>query len=121
MSVEGAVDAKAFESYVEYFLTPKLKRGQIVVMDNLSVHKSERAKRLIEGAGAEVLFLPPYSPDLNPIEEAFSKVKGILRKVQSRSKEALLEATGTALDAITRKDIRGFYSGCGYYLPVQSL
>jgi len=121
MSVEGAVDAKAFEAYVERFLVPKLKRGQIVVMDNLSVHKSKRVQRLIEEAGAQLLFLPPYSPDFNPIEEAFSKVKGILRKVQSRSKEALLEATGTALDAITREDIHGFFSGCGYHLPVQSL
>ncbi len=121
MSVEGAVDAKAFESYVEHLLLPKLKRGQIVVMDNLSVHKSRRVQRLIEGAGCELLFLPPYSPDFNPIEEVFSKVKGILRKAGARTREALVEATGRALDAITPEDIRGFYSDCGYRLPVQSL
>lgn len=121
MSVEGAVDGKAFESYVEHFLAPNLNRGQIVVMDNLSVHKSKRVEKLIEEAGATLLFLPPYSPDFNPIEEAFSKAKSILRKIGSRSKETLLEATGGALDAITPEDIRGFYSDCGYRSPVQSL
>ena len=125
MSVEGAVDGKAFETYIEHFLLPTLERGQIVVMDNLSVHKSKRVEQLIEEAGATLLFLPPYSPDFNPIEEAFSKVKSILRKASSRTKETLLEATGRALDAITPEDIRGFYSDCGYRLslqtPVQSL
>jgi hypothetical protein len=77
MNVEGATDGAAFEAYVEHFLAPRLKRGQIVVMDNLQVHKMKRVSELVEGAGAEVLFLPPYSPDMNPIEEAFSKVKGI--------------------------------------------
>ena len=120
MSVEGAVDGKAFETYIEHFLAPDLKCEQIVVMDNLSVHKSKRVKRLIEQAGAKLMFLPPYSPDLNPIEESFSKLKSILRKASARSKEALLEATGRALDAVTPEDIRGFYSDCGYHLPVQS-
>ena len=77
MSVEGATDGVAFETYVEHFLVPTLKEGQVVVMDNLQVHKSRRVKELIESVGAEVLFLPPYSPDFSPIEEAFSKVKGI--------------------------------------------
>lgn len=121
MSVEGAVDARAFEAYVERFLAPTLKRGQIVVMDNLSVHKSRRVERSIEEAGATLLFLPPYSPDMSPIEEAFSKVKGILRKAGARTREALVEATGRALDAITPQDIRGFYADCGYRLPSQSL
>ena len=122
MSVEGAVDAKAFESYIQHFLAPELKAGQVVVMDNLSVHKSKRVQRLIEeDAGCEILFLPPYSPDFNPIEEAFSKVKGILRKVRARTREALVEATGYALGAITPEDIRGFYADCGYRLPLQSL
>jgi transposase len=120
MSVEGAVDGKAFETYIKHFLLPTLERGRIVVMDNLSVHKSKRVERLIEEAGATLLFLPPYSPDFNPIEEAFSKVKSILRKATSRTKEALLEATGGALDAITPEDTRGFYSDCGYRLPMQS-
>lgn len=78
-------------------------------------------ERLVEGAGCELLFLPPYSPDMNPIEEAFSKVKGILRKAGARTREALVEATGRALDAITCQDIRGFYADCGYHLSVQSL
>jgi transposase len=121
MSVEGAVDGKAFESYIEHFLAPKLERGQIVVMDNLSVHKSKRVQRLIEEAGAALLFLPPYSPDMNPIEGAFSKVKSVLRKVAARTREALVEATGRALDTITTEDIRGFYTDCGYRLPLQSL
>lgn len=121
MSVEGAVDGRAFEAYVEHFLLPKLKPGRIVVMDNLSVHKSKRVQRLVEGAGCELLFLPPYSPDMNPIEEAFSKVKGILRKAKARTREALVEATGHALEAITPQDIRGFYADCGYRTPVQSL
>ena len=121
MSVEGAVDGKAFESYVEHFLAPKLERGQIVVMDNLSVHKSKRIRRLIEEAGATLLFLPPYSPDMNPTEEVFSKVKSVLRKVAARTREALVEATGGALDMITTEDIRGFYTDCGYRLPLQSL
>jgi transposase len=123
MSVEGAVDGRAFEAYVERFLVPTLKRGQIVVMDNLSVHKSKDVERLVEGAGCELLFLPPSEapPDFNPIEEAFSKAKGILRKAGARTREALVEATGRALDAITCQDIRGFYADCGYRLPVQSL
>lgn len=121
MSVEGAVDGEAFEAYVEHFLVPELKRGQIMVMDNLSVHKSKRVQRLVEGAGCELWFLPPYSPDFNPIEEVFSKVKGILRKVGARTRETLVEATGRDLDTITHGDIRSFYSDCGYRLPVQSL
>ena len=121
VSVEGAVDGKAFESYIEHFLAPKLKRGQILVMDNLSVHKSKQVRRLIEEAGATLLFLPPYSPDMNPIEGAFSKVKSVLRKVAARTREALVEATGRALDTVTAEDIRGFYTDCGYRLPLQSL
>lgn len=121
MSLEGAVDGKAFESYIENFLVPTLERGRIVVMDNLSVHKSKRVEKLIEEAGATLLFLPPYSPDFNPIEEAFSKVKQILRKARSRTTEALVEATGGALGAISREDVRGFYAHCGYRQPLQPL
>ena len=113
-SVEGATDGAAFEAYVEHFLAPTLKRRQIVVMDNLQVHKSKRVRELIEGAGAEVLFLPPYSPDFSPIEEAFSKVKGVLRRVGARTREALLEATSEALEAVSRTDARGWFSHCGY-------
>lgn len=120
MSLEGAVDAGAFEAYVERFLVPHLRRGQIMVMDNLSVHKGGRIRRLVEDARCGLLFLPPYSSDMNPIEEAFSKVKGTLRKAGSRTRDALVEATGRALGAITPEDIRGFYAGCGYRLPLQS-
>jgi transposase len=114
MSVEGAVDGRAFEAYVERFLAPELERGQIVVMDNLSVHKSKRVKRLIEQTGATLLFLPPYSPDMNPIEQAFSKVKGLLRRAESRTREALIGAMGRALDAVSARDARGFFGHCGY-------
>jgi transposase len=92
-----------------------------VVMDNLSAHKGARVRQLVEERGCELLYLPAYSPDLSPIEEAFSKIKGILRKAQSRSREALVEAMGRALDAITPQDARGFFEHCGYRLLVQPL
>jgi transposase len=114
MSFEGATDSLAFETYVEHFLVPTLKKGQIVVMDNLQVHKSSQARDLIERAGASVLFLPPYSPDFSPIEEAFSKVKALLRRIAARSREALLEAMGMALDRVSRRDTLGWFEHCGY-------
>ena len=92
-----------------------------MVMDNLSAHKGSRVRELIEAKGCELLYLPPYSPDLNPIKEAFSKVKGLLRRARVRSREALIEAMGRALDAVTMKDIRGFFKHCGYPLPGQPL
>ncbi len=120
-SVEGATDGAAFEAHVEHFLAPTLKAGQVAVMDNLQVHKMENARELIEDAGAEVLFLPPYSPDFSPIEEAFSKVKGILRGMGARTRDALLEATSDALDAVSRTDARGWFGHCGYRVPHHSL
>jgi transposase len=121
MSVEGATDGAAFEAYVRHFLLPTLEEGKIVVMDNLQVHKMRRVEELIEGAGAEILFLPPYSPDFSPIEEAFSKVKGILRGVGARTRQALLEATGEALGAVSRRDAAGWFRHCGYALSHHSL
>jgi transposase len=126
MSVEGATDGAAFEAYVEHFLLPTLKKGQIVVMDNLQVHKSLRVRELIEGAGASVLLLPPYSPDFSPIEGAFSKVKNLVRKAlvrkaQARTQEALIEAIGDALDAVSRRDALGFFEHCGYHADGQLL
>ena len=121
MSVEGATDGAAFETYVDHFLAPTLKRGQIVVMDNLQVHKMKKVRELIEGVGAEVLFLPPYSPDLSPIEETFSKVKGILRRIGARTRETLLEATSEALDAVSRRDALGWFRHCGYEVVHHSL
>jgi transposase len=116
MSVEGATDGAAFETYIEHFLVPTLKKGQIVVMDNLQVHKSLRVRELIGGAGARVLFLPSYSPDFSPIEGAFSKIKNIVRKAQARTHEALVEAIGIALDAVSRRDALGFFKHCGYHI-----
>jgi transposase len=121
MSIEGATDAAAFETYVEHFLAPTLEKGQVVVMDNLQVHKSKKVRELIEGVGAEVLFLPPYSPDFSPIEEAFSKVKSILRRVGARTREALLQATGQALDGVSRRDAIGWFRHCGYRVVHHSL
>jgi len=92
-----------------------------VVMDNLQVHKSTRVRELIEEAGAEILFLPPYSPDFSPIEEAFSKVKSILRRIGARTHEALIEATGEALDAVSRGDTIGWFGHCGYDVAHHSL
>ena len=101
LAVEGATDRKVLEAYVERVLAPTLRRAQVVVMDNLTAHKGERVRELIEERGCELLYLPPYSPDLNPIEEAFSKVKRILRKAESRTREALVEAIGAAISAVT--------------------
>jgi len=119
LAVEGATNAKVFETYVERVLGPTLRRGQVLVMDNLSAHKGERVRVLIEQRGCEILYLPSYSPDFNPIEEAFSKIKGFLRKVEARSREALLEAIGAAISAITNQDAHGFFEHCGYRAMVQ--
>jgi transposase len=121
MAVEGPTTKAVFEAYVERVLAPGLKPGQLVVMDNLSSHKSSRIKELIEGRGCELLYLPPYSPDLNPIEEAFSKLKALLRKAGARAQEALLEAMGRALDAMTASDARGFFEHRGYRPLAQPL
>jgi transposase len=121
MAVEGATTAAVFEAYIEKVLAPILKRGQIVVVDNLGAHKSERARKLIEERGCQLLFLPPYSPDLNPIEEAFSKIKGLLRKAGARTREALIDAVGVAISAVTKRDARGFFEHGGYRLPVHLL
>ncbi len=110
----GNATKAVFEAYVERVLAPSLSPGQVVVMDNLSAHKGERVRELVEERGCEVLFLPPYSPDMNPIEEAFSKVKGLLRKAESRTREALIEAIGKALEAVTAHDAWGFFEHCGY-------
>ena len=117
MSIEGSADGEAFALYLERFLRPNLKPGQVVVMDNLQVHKAKRVRELIEGRGCSLVFLPSYSPDFNPIEEAFSKVKTLLRKAKARSFEALVEATGGALSAVSEQDALGFFAHCGYAVP----
>jgi transposase len=114
LAVECATTRTVFETYIEKVLVPSLRCGQVVVMDNLSAHKGERVRELVESAGCELLYLPPYSPDFSPIEEAFSKLKGLLRKAEARSREALVEAMGKALDAITARDTRRFFEHCGY-------
>jgi transposase len=119
MSVEGATDGAAFEAYVKHFLVPTLKEGQVVVMDNLQVHKSTKVRKLVEDAGASVLFLPPYSPDFSPIEEAFSKIKAILRRIEARTQQTLMEAIGQALDAVSQRDALGWFAHCGYRLTDQ--
>jgi transposase len=114
LAVEGATTARVFETYVEKVLVPSLRPGQIVVMDNLGAHRPTRIGKLIEGRGCELLYLPAYSPDLNPIEEAFAKIKNLLGKAAARTKEALVEAIGTALSAVTAADVRGFFEHAGY-------
>ena len=119
MAVEGSTKAFVFEAYLERFLAPALQEGQIVVMDNLSAHKTDRVRELIEGRGCALWFLPAYSPDLNPIEEAFSKVKALLRKAAARTREALVQAMGAALSSVTPQDAAGWFSHCGYELEDQ--
>lgn len=114
--LEGAVDTQAFETYVEQVLVPSLAPGQIVVLDNLSVHKGERVRLAIEAKGCQVLFLPAYSPDFAPIEEAFSKLKAWLRRLGARTREALEEAIAEALLQITAQDAYGWFGHCGYLL-----
>ena len=121
LAVEGATTKTVFETYVERVLAPALSPGQKVVMDNLSSHKGSRIRELIDARGCELLYLPPYSPDFNPIEEAFSKVKGLLRRAEARTREALLEAMGRALDCVTASDARGFFEHRGYHPLAQPL
>lgn len=121
MTLEGAVDTGAFETYIEQVLAPTLRPGDIVVSDNLSAHKSERVRQAIEACGADLWFLPAYSPDLSPIEEAFSKLKALLRRAATRTREALEAAIGVALEAITAQDARGWYAHCGYLTTAQPL
>ncbi len=113
----GAVDSAAFAVYAERVLAPRLRPGQVVVLDNLSAHKSADARRAVEAAGGRLLFLPPYSPDFNPIELAFAKVKARLRAAAERTHDGLVVATASAIDAITAADARAFYAHCGFPLP----
>lgn len=112
--LEGAVDTNVFEAYVEHILAPTLSPGSVVVLDNLSVHTSARARQTIEARGCQMLFLPAYSPDLTPIEEAFSKLKAFLRRIGARTREALAQAIGAGLETITGQDAHGWFGHCGY-------
>src|SRR5919202_5174523 len=119
MAVQGATTSRVFETYVERGLAPALRPGQVVIMDKLGAHRPKKIEELIEARGCELLYLPSYSPDLNPIEEALSKVKHPLWKIGARTKEALIEAMGRALGAVTAEDARGFFVHCGYRVPAQ--
>jgi transposase len=119
MTREGAIDRCAFDAFVDQVLAPRLKPGQVVVWDNLSVHKSADAQRRIEARGCQLLWLPPYSPDFTPIEEAFSTLKTALRRSGARTREALDDAITAALTTITAADTPGWFAHCGYPIPAQ--
>jgi transposase len=116
-TIEGAIDTVAFKEYIEQVLGPTLRPGQIVILDNLSVHTALSIREAIEARGCELLFLPPYSPDFTPIEEAFSKIKALLRGIGARTREALLEAVSRTVATITPDDAFGWFTHAGYSLP----
>src|SRR3712207_4287614 len=119
LAVEGAANGEVFETYVEQVLMPTLRKGQVMAMDNLSAHKGERVREPIEGRGCELLYLPSYSPDFIPIEEAFSKIKGLMPKAEARTREALLEALGTAISALSAQGARAVFEHCSYRATTQ--
>lgn len=114
MALDGTTDTESFRAYVEAVLVPTLRPGDTVVMDNLSPHKSDPTLTLILQAGAFVLFLPAYSPDLNPIEKMWSKIKNLLRAAEARTPADLITASGHALAKVTPQDALGWFASCGY-------
>jgi transposase len=114
MVIQGATDAAVFRAYVKHVLAPVLRAGQIVVLDNLGSHKNAEIREMIEATGASLWFLPPYSPDFNPIEKLWSKVKEFLRSAKARGTEQLYQAVGQALNEVTLEDVRGWFASCGY-------
>ena len=114
MVLDGPINREAFEAYVQQILVPDLKPGDIVIMDNLGSHKGRIVKEAIKAAGAKLLFLPPYSPDFNPIEKAFSKLKALLRKAAERTVEGLWAAIGRFLDDFTPLECANFFAAAGY-------
>jgi transposase len=114
LTLPGATDTEVFRAYVREVLCPTLRPGDIVVLDNLSPHKNDQTRALIEQAGASVRFLPAYSPDLNPVEKMWSKVKQFLRSAEARTPETLLTAIGAALRTVTRQDAINWFASCGY-------
>jgi transposase len=122
LAVEGSTNREVFEAYVEHALAPTLEAGQVVVMDNLSAHKPTRVRELIESRDCELTYLPAYSPDFNPIEEAFAKIKGMLRQAGgARTKDALVDVLGEAISAVSAQDARGYFEHAGYRPQVQLL
>jgi transposase len=116
MVVDGAVNAEVFEAFVEKVLVPQLRAGDMVALDNLSSHKRPRTRALIEAAGAELLYLPPYSPDLNPIEMVFAKIKQALRSLACRTRETLWQAMQSVLDQVTATEAANCFEHAGYSL-----
>jgi transposase len=114
MTIEGAVDAAVFRAYVHHVLLPTLRPGDIVVMDNLGVHKVRDIEAMITGVGAQLIYLPPYSPDWSPIEPCWSKIKTRLRGMKARTREALDDALAKAINRISNSDARGWFAHCGY-------
>jgi transposase len=114
MVIEGATDAAVFRAYVKHVLVPTLRKGDIVVLDNLSSHKVNEIAEMIEAAGAQLWFLPPYSPDFNPIEKMWSKVKETLRTIKARCTEELYQAVRQGLEKVTPKDAANWFESCGY-------
>ena len=114
MTVQGGTDTAVFATYLEHFLLPALHPGQVVVVDNVGAHKPDRIRALIEAAGCQLVFLPAYSPDLSPVEEAFSKLKTLIRKAAARTRAALDAAIAAALAAVTAADAAGWFAHAGY-------
>ena len=114
MTLTGAVDTLAFDAYLARVLGPRLRQGDVIVLDNLNVHKASQVERVAEERGAQVLWLPPYSPDFSPIEQSWSKIKTMLRAAKARTREELEKALAQAVTLVTKSDIRGWFKHCGY-------
>ena len=114
MVLDGPLDGEMFNAYVEKILCKEIKRGDILIMDNLSTHKVKGIREKVEAKGAHILYLPPYSPDFNPIEKAFSQIKAFLRKAAARTKENLQDAIAKAIDCVTPFNARNYFASCGY-------
>jgi transposase len=116
LTVEGAVDAEVFNAYAERVLGPCLRRGDVVVLDNLGAHRASRIEQVAQGRGAQVLWLPPYSPDFSPIEQCWSKIKAYLRGAKARTRDELDKALAAAIGLVKKSDIRNWFKHCGYSL-----
>ena len=114
MTLTGAVDTLAFDAYLARVLAPRLRKGDVVVLDNLNVHKASQVEEVAEARGARVLWLAPYSPDFSPIEQCWSKIKTLLRAAKARTREELEKALAAAIGQVTKSDIRGWFKHCGY-------
>ena len=119
--VEGGVNGEVFVEYVRRVLAPELEPGQVVVLDNLGAHERAEVRSLIEARGCRLMFLPPYSPDLNPVELLFSKVKAVLRAIEARTKERLVDEIASALERVRPSDVTGWFRHCGFDLHPQPL